>query len=541
MPDSRTASAPSASAEGRKGPRPAIVGITGVIVAVALLVPVLQSTGWNPTLLIAFGSESTANLAYAASLLGDVDARADLGHDGRFFFAQAVDPWLTAPDTLRSVLDLPIYRTQRMLYPTVAGVLGLASPPVVVWMLVIVNVVSFGVGTWVTALVARGMGASSLWGLAFTINLGVWSELVVSGAGVLALTLALGAVAALQRGHTSWATAASAGSALSREVMVLAAVGMAAWLWKRGLGRSAALVLGGTVGAVSLWATYVRWRLGWASGLLGDDVDNRLGKGHDGKFFFAQANDPWLLEPETHAATLDRPVYRSQRMLYPMLAGGFGLFGPWAVVWGLLTVSVLAIAAGTYATALVAEGMGASAWWGLAFGLNIGVVSELLVGGGGHLGFGLVMFAIAAIQRGKVGWSVAALSGAVLTREVMLVAVAGIAVWLWTRHGWRTAVARSSARGGCCRLGGVRSCQDRVDERCRTGRGDRLALPGIRPGRRVLAVPARQLRCRVGDHGAPHRLHAAVPAVAGEPGGIRRHRLCTPCHTPHPAGVVQLF
>jgi hypothetical protein len=187
--------------------------------------------------------------------------------------------------------------------------------------------------------------------------------------------------------------------------------------------------------------------LAYSQGLLGDDVDNRLGKGHDGKFFFAQANDPWLLEPETHAATLDRPVYRSQRMLYPMLAGGFGLFGPWAVVWGLLAVSVLAIAAGTYATALVAEGMGASAWWGLAFGLNIGVVSELLVGGGGHLGFGLVMFAIAAIQRGKVGWSVAALSGAVLTREVMLVAVAGIAVWLWTRHGWRTAVAHAAVPG----------------------------------------------------------------------------------------------
>jgi len=187
--------------------------------------------------------------------------------------------------------------------------------------------------------------------------------------------------------------------------------------------------------------------LAYATGLLGDDVDNRLGKGHDGKFFFAQANDPWLLEPNVHAATLDRPVYRSQRMLYPMLAGGFGLFGPWSVVWGLLAVSVLAIAAGTYATALVAQGMGASPWWGLAFGLNIGVVSELLVGGGGHLGFALVMFAIAATQRGSTGWSVVALTGAVLTREVMLIAVAGIAVWLWRHEGWRTALVRAAVPG----------------------------------------------------------------------------------------------
>jgi hypothetical protein len=180
--------------------------------------------------------------------------------------------------------------------------------------------------------------------------------------------------------------------------------------------------------------------LAYATDLLGDGVNNRLGKGHDGKFFFAQANDPWLNEPDVHAVTMDRPVYRSQRMLYPMLAGGFGLFGPWAVVWGLLAVSVLAIAAGTYATALVAQGMGASPWWGLAFGLNIGVVSELLVGGGGHLGFGLVMFGIAALQRGRFGWAAAALTGAALTREVMLVAVAGIALWVWKHHGFRVAL-----------------------------------------------------------------------------------------------------
>lgn len=187
--------------------------------------------------------------------------------------------------------------------------------------------------------------------------------------------------------------------------------------------------------------------LEYSVSLLGDDVDHRLGKGHDGKYFFAQANDPWLADPETHAATLDRPVYRSQRMFYPMLAGGFGWFGPWGVVWGLLAVSVLAIAAGTYATALVAAGMGASPWWGFAFGLNIGVVSELLVGGGGHLGFALVMFGIAAIQRGRLGWSVVALMGAVLTREVLLISVAGIAIWLWRHRGFRTAFIHALVPG----------------------------------------------------------------------------------------------
>lgn len=185
----------------------------------------------------------------------------------------------------------------------------------------------------------------------------------------------------------------------------------------------------------------------YAVALLGDDLDFRSGLGHDGKFFFAQANDPFLLHPEVHAATLDRPVYRSQRVLFPLIAGGFGLLSPWGVVWGMLALSVVTFAIGTYATALVAQGMGGSAWWGLAFGLNIGVVSELLVGGAGHLGLALVMFAIAALQRGRVGWSVLALCGAVLTREVLLIAVAGIAVWLWNHRHRRLAVVHALVPG----------------------------------------------------------------------------------------------
>jgi hypothetical protein len=178
----------------------------------------------------------------------------------------------------------------------------------------------------------------------------------------------------------------------------------------------------------------------YAVGLLGPDIELRSGLGHDGRFFFAQANDPLLMDPEAHAAVLDRPIYRSQRMLYPLLAGGLGTFSPWAVVWGMLIVAVASLAVGTFATALVAQRMGGSPWWGLTFAFNIGVISELTVGGGGHLGFALVMCAIAALQRGHIGWSVGSLTGAVLAREVLLLSVAGIAVWLWQRSERRLAV-----------------------------------------------------------------------------------------------------
>lgn len=250
----------------RLGPPPVALGVVGAAVSLCLLLPILVANDWDPTLLVAFGEESHANLAYAESLLGEVDARPSLGHDGRFFFAQAIDPWLNDPETLRSVLDLPAYRTQRMLYPMLAGFFGIASAPIVVWTLVALNIFSFGVGTWATALVARGMGASSAWGAAFVLNLGMISELLVSGGGVVALAAALVAVAALQRNRFGFAVVALAASVLSREVMLLSALGIALWLFRRGRRLDAAVAAAVPTAAVLAWAGYVRSRFGWEVG-----------------------------------------------------------------------------------------------------------------------------------------------------------------------------------------------------------------------------------------------------------------------------------
>jgi hypothetical protein len=169
----------------------------------------------------------------------------------------------------------------------------------------------------------------------------------------------------------------------------------------------------------------------YISDVLGDDVDMRSGPGHDGQYFFVTATDPFLTEPRIHLEASDRPTYRSQRILFPLIASGFGLLEGWTVAWGLLVISVLTFGVGSYGTALVAEGMGGSAWWGLAFALNIGVISELLVGGGGHFALAFGMGAVAAVQRSRFGWSVVLLGLAALSREATLLFAAGVAVWLW--------------------------------------------------------------------------------------------------------------
>jgi hypothetical protein len=151
--------------------------------------------------------------------------------------------------------------------------------------------------------------------------------------------------------------------------------------------------------------------------------------GHDGRFFIIQAMDPLFLDVEQHGQYLDRPTYRAQRMLYPTLASLARPFaGPQGVAWAMVGLNVLAFALGTAATAVVARQYSLSAWWGLAFALNPGVRFELDIDGGGAIAFALVMVGVALARRRETWPMVAALTAAVLAREVTLICAFGLAL-----------------------------------------------------------------------------------------------------------------
>ena len=250
----------------RRSP-PVVVGLIGIAVASFFAARVLAENP-DPTIFIAFGEESTEITQFAEERLGrDVLTRPALGHDGKYFFVQANDPWMRAPDENIGVIDRPLYRGQRMLYPVIAGGLGAFSPGVIVWALIVVNVVSMGVGSWAVAKLATDMGGAAWWGLTFTLNIGFISETLIDGAGVLAAAAAFWAVVMIRRGHTAWMAVLLAGSALAREAMLIAAAGLAVWLWRRGSKKGAVVALGTPIAAVAAWAVYLRIRMGWDSGI----------------------------------------------------------------------------------------------------------------------------------------------------------------------------------------------------------------------------------------------------------------------------------
>lgn len=171
-------------------------------------------------------------------------------------------------------------------------------------------------------------------------------------------------------------------------------------------------------------------RRAYAERWLGDDVIYYPTLGHDGKFFFMQSMDPFYLEPETHAAFLDKPAYRAQRMVYPALASLGGLLDAQGVQWGLIVVNIVGLAVGTYFTARVAQVLGGSAWLGLAFALNPGLLSEVVIDGSGVVATAALMAGIWFLMTKRTAWAAVFMTVAALSRETMLLSVVGVVVYL---------------------------------------------------------------------------------------------------------------
>ncbi len=242
---------------------PPVVGLVGLLLTGYIVLGLLSGSNWNPTLFVKFDQVTPGMSEYATGRFDEVAYAGREGHDGKFFFIQASDPFFMEPDVHARLLDRPTYRAQRMLYPTIAGGFGLFSPTTTAWSLLILNVVGVGVGCWITALVAIELRLSPIFGLAFFINPGVLSSAVIDTAEVLAMVTLMGGILMVMRGRIGPAAAFLTFSSLSRETMLLSVVGWMIFFWvreKRLDWRMAAPFV-----AVGGWWLYVRFRIGYLS------------------------------------------------------------------------------------------------------------------------------------------------------------------------------------------------------------------------------------------------------------------------------------
>jgi hypothetical protein len=158
------------------------------------------------------------------------------------------------------------------------------------------------------------------------------------------------------------------------------------------------------------------------------DIELADGLGLDGQQYYAMARAG--LDLDAAAPSLDRPIYRWQRPLFPWLArvvhpggsGGAGLVAALFVV-GIAALFLGGIAAGAFSTAL-----GGGPWPAAVLPLLPGAWMSLRVTMADALGLALVLVALALSLRRRPALAVAAGCLAVLSRETAIVVLVGWAI-----------------------------------------------------------------------------------------------------------------
>ena len=147
------------------------------------------------------------------------------------------------------------------------------------------------------------------------------------------------------------------------------------------------------------------------------DLDPQGTEGYDGQFTYRMAVqwDPRSVEPH-----LDRPAYRYQRVLLPLLARAAVLGDPSLVAWALLIIGVASAAGGTAAVARIMLDHGQWEGYALGFGLWVGVVASVGLFLHEALAYALVALGWLACRRSRAAWGAVALTLALFAKETTL-------------------------------------------------------------------------------------------------------------------------
>ena len=173
---------------------------------------------------------------------------------------------------------------------------------------------------------------------------------------------------------------------------------------------------------------------------LPDDI------GHDGQQFYVMARNP--TDVDALESRLDRPRYRLQRPLFPLLSwvlhptgGGRGLIAAMFVV-GVGALLASGVAAGALSTAL-----GGGSWPALLVPLLPGAYAALRLSLADTLALALLLLSLLMSERGRAAPAAACGALGVLAKESILVVLVGHAVFRRTRSAVLAAIGSTVVAG----------------------------------------------------------------------------------------------
>lgn len=264
---------PAVTPANRAALRASAIGLT---VHLVFVVSMLATHHGDPSWFVRFGVDAPQTVL-GRQLLGGVVTHPGVGADGQYFWALARDPFLSHPQETAALLDLPVYRAQRVAYPALAAPWRVFGERGVLWALIIENLAVVAIGSYLTARLAMSLGLPARTGLAFAFNPGVIFAAMFDLCDALALAATVGALyAAVSRKRVAL-VAFSVLAGLAKEPALLAlgaaslVTGFSAKEVRPPLDRmTRSLLVVPAALAVGAWAVYVRMRLEWPANNVDD-------------------------------------------------------------------------------------------------------------------------------------------------------------------------------------------------------------------------------------------------------------------------------
>ncbi|MEO8971648.1 MAG: hypothetical protein ABI406_08630 [Ktedonobacteraceae bacterium] len=154
--------------------------------------------------------------------------------------------------------------------------------------------------------------------------------------------------------------------------------------------------------------------------------------GYDGQFFYQIARNPF------HAASfIDRPSYRYQRIIYPLLVTILSLGKTSFIPYMLLLVNFVSIVLGTELLARLFVKQKLSPWYSLAFGLYFGQATAFIFDLTEPLTYFLVCLGLFLLLQKRTAAAALCMGFAVLSRETAILFPLGYIILYLYQKRWQ--------------------------------------------------------------------------------------------------------
>lgn len=147
------------------------------------------------------------------------------GYDGQFVYYIARDP-----STAAQYLDVPAYRYQRILLPALGRLLSFGQESLIPWVLLIINLVSVAVGTWLLEQLLLQQKVSRWYALIYGLTIGIFGSVRLSLSEPLAYGLVIGGIWLANRDRWLWSAVIFALATLAKETTLFFVAGYVLYL-----------------------------------------------------------------------------------------------------------------------------------------------------------------------------------------------------------------------------------------------------------------------------------------------------------------------